>query len=157
MADHVWPQRTRIMIDKTYDAAQVEPRIANLWDEAGASRAGAGARPVEVLRLVAAATLTGARVTVSADAAACLPSSIGHVQVVTEDDAACLVRARRTADVRVRAIGEVPPTLVDDLVAGGVDVITGEVLATGRRELLPFVLEQAVSTTRHRFGHVAKS
>ncbi|WP_285295809.1 valine--tRNA ligase [Aureimonas altamirensis] len=33
------------MIDKTYDAAQVEPRIANLWDEAGASRAGAGARP----------------------------------------------------------------------------------------------------------------
>ena len=36
-----------------------------------------------------------------------------------------------------------------------VDVITGEVLATGRRELLPFVREQAVSTTRHRFGHVA--
>ena len=33
------------MIEKTYDAAQVEPRIANLWDEAGASRAGAGARP----------------------------------------------------------------------------------------------------------------
>ena len=48
-----------------------------------------------------------------------------------------------------------PARIVDDLVAGGVDVITGEVLATGRRELLPFVREQAVSTTRHRFGHVA--
>ena len=118
-------------------------------------RAGAGARPVEVLRLVAAATLTRARVVVSADPSLDLPASLGHVQVVTEDEAACLVRARATADERVRAIGEVPPTLVDDLVAGGVDVITGEVLATGRRELLPFVREQAVSTTRHRFGHVA--
>ncbi|MEW5421053.1 valine--tRNA ligase [Amorphus sp. 3PC139-8] len=32
------------MLDKTYDAAAVEPRIATLWDEAGAFRAGAGAR-----------------------------------------------------------------------------------------------------------------
>ncbi|MDQ0316430.1 valine--tRNA ligase [Amorphus orientalis] len=32
------------MLDKTYDAAAVEPRIANLWNDAGAFRAGAGAR-----------------------------------------------------------------------------------------------------------------
>ncbi|MGX1099147.1 valine--tRNA ligase [Amorphus sp. MBR-141] len=32
------------MLDKTFDAAAAEPRIANLWDEAGAFRAGAGAR-----------------------------------------------------------------------------------------------------------------
>ncbi|MBA4083711.1 MAG: aldehyde dehydrogenase [Kytococcus sp.] len=118
-------------------------------------RAGAQTRVVEVLRLVAAATLTGAHVLVSADTAAGLPSSIGHVQVVTETDAAHLARASRAADARVRAVGGVPATLVDELVAAGVDVITGEVLATGRRELLPFVREQAVSTTRHRFGHVA--
>ena len=119
-------------------------------------RAGAGTRVVDVLRLVAGATLTGAGVVVSADPGLRLPGSIGHVQVVGESDDAFLDRAAGTADARVRAVGEVPGSLVDDLVEAGVDVITGEVLATGRRELLPFVREQAVSTTRHRFGHVAK-
>ena len=33
------------MLDKTYDAAGVEPRIRAAWDRAGAFRAGAGARP----------------------------------------------------------------------------------------------------------------
>jgi valyl-tRNA synthetase len=33
------------MIDKTYDAAAVEPRIYKAWEEAGAFRAGANARP----------------------------------------------------------------------------------------------------------------
>ena len=119
-------------------------------------RAGAGTRVVDVLRLVAGATLTGAGVVVSADPGLRLPGSIGHVQVVGESDDAFLDRAAGTADARVRAVGEVPGSLVDDLVEAGVDVITGDVLATGRRELLPFVREQAVSTTRHRFGHVAK-
>ncbi len=31
------------MLDKTYDAAAVEPRITEMWEKAGASRAGAGA------------------------------------------------------------------------------------------------------------------
>ncbi|QOK23695.1 proline dehydrogenase family protein [Janibacter indicus] len=119
-------------------------------------RAGDGTRVVELLRLIAAATLTGAHVVVSAATGLDLPSSIGHVQVVREDDAALVARAGLSTDVRVRAIGAVAPSLVDELVAAGVDVITGEVLATGRREVLPFVPEQAVSTTRHRFGHVAE-
>lgn len=33
------------MLDKTYDSAAVEPRIAKLWDDADAFRAGAGAKP----------------------------------------------------------------------------------------------------------------
>ncbi len=33
------------MLDKTYDAASVEPRISALWEEAGAFKAGAGAKP----------------------------------------------------------------------------------------------------------------
>ena len=33
------------MLDKTYDAAAIEPRIAKKWDEADAFRAGAGAEP----------------------------------------------------------------------------------------------------------------
>ena len=119
-------------------------------------RAGAGTRLAELVRLVAAATLTGTRVLVSADAALDLPTSIGHVQVVTESDSAFVSRAGTLDGGRVRVVGTTSPPLVDDLVAQGADVITGEVLATGRRELLPFVREQAVSTTRHRFGHVAQ-
>src|SRR5258707_15265463 len=33
------------MLDKTYDAASVEPRIYDTWEKAGAFRAGAGAKP----------------------------------------------------------------------------------------------------------------
>lgn len=33
-------------------------------------------------------------------------------------------------------------------------LLTGEVLASGRRELLPFLREQVVSRTLHRFGHL---
>ena len=119
-------------------------------------RAGQGTRTVELVRLVAAATLTGAHTLVSAAPGLDLPTSIGHVQVVVEDDAACAARAERAVGGRVRLVGATSPEVVDDLVAHGVDVITGEVLATGRRELLPFLREQAVSTTRHRFGHVAR-
>src|SRR5690606_34676653 len=33
------------MLDKTYDAASLEPRIRDIWEQAGAFRAGAGAEP----------------------------------------------------------------------------------------------------------------
>jgi RHH-type proline utilization regulon transcriptional repressor/proline dehydrogenase/delta 1-pyrroline-5-carboxylate dehydrogenase len=36
-----------------------------------------------------------------------------------------------------------------------VNVLDGPVLASGRRELLTVVREQAVSRTLHRFGHVS--
>jgi valyl-tRNA synthetase len=32
------------MLDKTFDAASVEPRIAKIWDDADAFAAGAGAK-----------------------------------------------------------------------------------------------------------------
>jgi len=33
------------MLDKTYDAAAIEPRVSRAWEESGAFKAGAGARP----------------------------------------------------------------------------------------------------------------
>src|SRR6218665_107596 len=33
------------MLEKTYDSAAIEPRIAKMWEEADAFRAGAGAKP----------------------------------------------------------------------------------------------------------------
>ena len=40
-----FPDTVSVMLEKTFDAADVEPRIAALWDEAGAFKAGAGAKP----------------------------------------------------------------------------------------------------------------
>ncbi|NYG35568.1 bifunctional proline dehydrogenase/L-glutamate gamma-semialdehyde dehydrogenase [Janibacter alkaliphilus] len=121
-------------------------------------RAGADARPVEVVRLVAAAVLAATPVAVSADPSLRLPASLAHAVVSTEDEAAFVARAQRRVGggrVRLVGVGEQRGPLLDALAAVGVDAIDGEVLATGRRELLSVVREQAVSTTRHRFGHVA--
>ncbi|MEO7587184.1 MAG: bifunctional proline dehydrogenase/L-glutamate gamma-semialdehyde dehydrogenase [Arachnia sp.] len=54
---------------------------------------------------------------------------------------------------RVRGLGDARH-LHDALAGAGVDVSTGPVLATGRRELLTVLREQSVSRTLHRFGHV---
>ncbi len=36
------------MLEKTYDAAAVEPKIAERWEEAGAFKAGAGSKPAPI-------------------------------------------------------------------------------------------------------------
>jgi len=67
--------------------------------------------------------------------------------------------ARRIADGsvhgRVRVIGSAPElrAAAADRV-GEVTVLDGPVLAAGERELLTVLREQAVSRTRHRFGHI---
>jgi RHH-type proline utilization regulon transcriptional repressor/proline dehydrogenase/delta 1-pyrroline-5-carboxylate dehydrogenase len=55
---------------------------------------------------------------------------------------------------RVRVIGDEAATLPATLVTEPVTVIAPPVLATGRRELLTLLREQAVSRTLHRFGHL---
>ena len=115
-------------------------------------RAAADARPVEVLRLVAGAVLTGTRVRVSADPAVGLPGSLGHVAVVAEG-AAPFAQGLTLPDCRVRLVGR-DDTLRDELVGRAVSVIDGPVLANGRRELLTLLREQAISRTLHRFGHL---
>ena len=59
---------------------------------------------------------------------------------------------------RIRVIGEEGAEIAEALGAtSAVTVLTGPVLATGRRELLTFLREQAISRTRHRYGHVDAS
>mgnify|MGYP007121286025 CR=1 FL=1 len=50
---------------------------------------------------------------------------------------------------RVRVIGAAPESLYGDIATA---VLDGPVLADGRRELLPYLHEQAISATLHRFG-----
>ncbi len=133
-----------------------------------------GCRVVEVLRLILAATLTGAGLRISLDrqTSAYLkglrgrdgevdPECLAALRVlaswveVAEDDESFVARVGRgEVSGRIRLVGP-DDTRAGILDASGVAVVRGPVLATGRRELLVFLREQAISWTRHRFGHVA--
>lgn len=123
-------------------------------------RAVAGASAVDVERVLAAAARTGAPVEVSL--AAALPSA---PSAVVEDDDAWLARAAgapASSLTRVRLIGPAgaregaaaAATALAEATGGRPDLAVwhGQVTASGRLELLPFLHEQAVSATAHRFG-----
>ncbi len=98
-------------------------------------RVGAGAREREVARVQHAAATAGVPVTVHRGA--------GFEEQV----------ARGEVTGRVRVVGAAPGLRA--AAAGlGVTVLDAPVVASGERELLSVVREQAVSTTRHRFGHL---
>jgi len=56
--------------------------------------------------------------------------------------------------VRVRVVGSAPDELYEAAADSGSVILDQDILAEGRRELLPMLLEQAVSTTEHRFGYI---
>lgn len=104
-------------------------------------RVGAGATDVEVQRVLAAAARAGVAATV-----------VG--QEVTDEAFAESV-ADGVVTGRIRVVGEAPG--LRDAAAsrlGSVTVLDGPVLASGRRELLTMLREQAVSRTMHRYGHL---
>ena len=127
-----------------------------------------GARPVELLRVVVAADAAGVPVEVSLD-----PVTSASLKVLrgpaahpglrrlsrhvtrAESDADFLQHVHDTGVSRVRVVGQGPTadTLVAELWPQ-VAVVCGPVLATGRRELLGVLREQAMSRTLHRFGHL---
>ncbi|TXR56828.1 proline dehydrogenase family protein [Quadrisphaera setariae] len=123
-------------------------------------RAVPGASPVDVERVLAAAARTGAPVEVSLAAPLpCAPTA------VVEDDDAWLARAAAAPSsslTRVRLIGPAgaregaaaAASALAGATGGRPDLAVwhGQVTASGRLELLPFLREQAVSATAHRFG-----
>ncbi|WP_149204829.1 proline dehydrogenase family protein [Actinotalea subterranea] len=106
-------------------------------------RVGPDARERDVARVRLAASRAGVPVTVSGAA--------------EETDAAFVRRVRDGAVTgRIRAVGTcagLRAAAAERL--GEVTVLDGPVLASGRRELLTVLREQAVSRTRHRFGHLS--
>ncbi|GAB97004.1 proline dehydrogenase/delta-1-pyrroline-5-carboxylate dehydrogenase [Kineosphaera limosa NBRC 100340] len=132
------------------------------------------ARIAHTLRVVLAGLAAGAPVRISLDPAtsAELKALDGRGEEVSaglralaayvdraETDEDFLVRVER-GDVtgRVRLIGSNPrlaAALEEEAAGGGITLLAQEVLATGRRELLTVVREQAISRTRHRFGHMS--
>ncbi len=119
-----------------------------------------------LLRVLAAATLVRGRFDVSAPAQ--LPRSLREVlneigaPIAVESDAEWLQRVAESGAAvdsdaapveRIRMIGG-DPAAVARALGDRIDVAvySGQVTASGRVELLPFVKEQAISITNHRFG-----
>jgi RHH-type proline utilization regulon transcriptional repressor/proline dehydrogenase/delta 1-pyrroline-5-carboxylate dehydrogenase len=119
-----------------------------------------GAELPALLRVMAAATVARSPFAVSTPMA--LPRGMHHllhgreIDITVETDAQWLARVRGggVAAHRIRLIGGDPVALAEAL--GGapdVAVYSNPVTASGRIELLPFVHEQAISITNHRFGN----
>ncbi len=128
-----------------------------------------GVRRAELLRVVLAAETTGTDLRISLD-----PQTSAELKALAkqsvEVDAALRELARRVdrseptgsflARVergeiagRLRVLGDAPG-LLRELAAEDITLIDDPVLATGRRELLPLLREQAISRTMHRFGQM---
>ncbi|WP_345545768.1 bifunctional proline dehydrogenase/L-glutamate gamma-semialdehyde dehydrogenase [Microbacterium jejuense] len=143
-----------------------------------ALRATADASWQAVLRVVVAGLRAGSRLTLSAPVG--LPAAVrrvlaeGDVAVYVESDEQWLQRITADEDLltavadeeqaprpdRVRLIGAAESvaalhTLVSQAVGGDPDlaVYDNEVTTAGRLELLPFLHEQSVTITAHRFGN----
>ncbi|WP_338403977.1 proline dehydrogenase family protein [Cellulosimicrobium arenosum] len=118
-------------------------------------RVGADALPVEVERVLHAARTAGVpTIVVPAPGA---PGTPGRWTGTDDAQLAADVAAGRVRG-RVRVIGSAPG--LREAAAervGEVTVLDHPVVASGRRELLTVLAEQAVSRTRHRYGHVRAS
>lgn len=134
-------------------------------------RAAEGAAPADLVRVLLAATRAGSPVAVSA--AAPLPASLLGLldsgasglrvtAVVIEPDTEFAGRMAVERPARIRVIapeGANDPHATGRALLEAVDgapdvaVWSGPVTASGRVELLPFLREQALSITAHRFGN----
>ncbi|MCL0121310.1 proline dehydrogenase family protein [Corynebacterium pygosceleis] len=117
-------------------------------------RIGNGTPVRDLLRMKLASRITGTDIDVSATAATAaeLGALGAGIRAVSDGDFATEIASARS--VRVRALGEVPENLYRAAAESGSVILDQPVLADGRRELLPFLLEQAISTTEHRFGYI---
>ncbi|MFJ4223037.1 proline dehydrogenase family protein [Microbacterium sp. NPDC089695] len=130
-----------------------------------AIRATADAGWQELLRVVVAAVRAGAGFTLSTPVG--LPSSVRHALgelgavVFMETDEEWIARMRSPEHpARVRLVGQRPAVAaLHGALASALDgdpdlaVYDGEVTSAGRIELLPFVHEQAIAITAHRYGN----
>ncbi|WP_407316810.1 bifunctional proline dehydrogenase/L-glutamate gamma-semialdehyde dehydrogenase [Isoptericola halotolerans] len=115
-------------------------------------RVGDDALPVEVRRVLAAARRAGVRTVVVPEADS--GWGVPHEEPVSHAQFAAAVADGRVTG-RIRVVGSAPG--LREAAAGrvgDVTVLDGPVLAAGRRELLTVLREQAVSRTKHRYGHL---
>ena len=115
------------------------------------------ASPVEVVRVVLAGLAAGAPLTVSAPADWSVEARTAFVAagipVREESETEWHATARTLRDARIRLVGASASSLLE-AIDGRPDVAVYDnpVTEAGRIEQLPFLREQAISITAHRFG-----
>ncbi|MBV0893906.1 bifunctional proline dehydrogenase/L-glutamate gamma-semialdehyde dehydrogenase [Microbacterium sp. NC79] len=156
---HAWQHEFGVARDRSGLTAErnvfrYRPRLVHV-------RLSEGEPLVSLVRVLSAAKRVGATVTVSS--AIAVPRHIaqaaGHIlgEATVEDDVTFATRMGAAAPdhmgTRIRLIGGTT-RLVAEATNGSPDVAiyAGAVTESGRIEMLPFVQEQAVSVTAHRFG-----
>ncbi|MEO6826464.1 MAG: bifunctional proline dehydrogenase/L-glutamate gamma-semialdehyde dehydrogenase [Microbacteriaceae bacterium] len=117
-----------------------------------------GAPRAELVRIVAAGIRAGAPIQISTatEPPSPLLAALHSVAtaVVVESDADWCTRARSTTASRIRLIGGDAAALSRALDGSPDIAVYGDpVTSAGRIELLPFLREQAISITAHRFGN----
>jgi RHH-type proline utilization regulon transcriptional repressor/proline dehydrogenase/delta 1-pyrroline-5-carboxylate dehydrogenase len=149
-------------LSRDVSALEVERNVFRYRPAAVTIRLSEGEPLGHLVRLIAAGSLAGAELTISS--AQPLPTALvesfsepiptANVRaIVIETDAAWLARAPQLTG-RVRLVGGDPLALAT-AVGGNSDVAiySAPVTTEGRVELLPFLREQSVSITAHRFGN----
>ena len=115
-------------------------------------RVGDGADLRDVRRVARAAALAspGIAVTFALPPDAVLVNELTEsgLVVTVEDDDAWVARITGERFARVRALGDIPPAAR----RASVTIFDDPATASGRLELFPFLREQAISMTAHRFG-----
>ncbi|APT83513.1 proline dehydrogenase family protein [Corynebacterium ammoniagenes] len=115
-------------------------------------RVNSGYQLRDVVRQKLAALITGAEIRMSAPADIAAELSDAGIAVISQDTAEFAAEVAHAESARIRALGEVEPEVYEAAVKSNSVVLAQPVLADGRRELLPYLLEQAVTVTMHRFG-----
>lgn len=106
----------------------------------------------DLLRLRIAALRTGTDLDVSAGQRIARHLKSLEIPVREISDDAYDVEIADATATRIRTLGDVDTSLREAAVDSSSVILDEPVLADGRRELLHFLLEQAVSVTMHRFG-----
>lgn len=138
-----------------YRPAEVVLRLAEGGDLADLARVlCAGVRARAKLLISTAAPLPAGLLPLVDDGTPLGRSPLGILGVKVETDAAFLVRSAEGLPARIRLVGGDASALATAL-RGSPDVAVwaGPVTGAGRIEMLPFLREQAVSITAHRFGN----
>ncbi len=156
-ADDARAWRTEFGVARDVSGLVVERNLLRYLPARVCVRLGENGRPGDLVRVLGAAARAGARVEVSSALAipcAVLSAVEGVVdRSVIENDGEWLDRISSAGPMRVRMIGGDPHALTERL-GTRCDLVLWDhpVTESGRVEMLPFLREQSVSITAHRFG-----
>ncbi len=138
-------------IEKDVSGLDVERNVFRYVATPVTVRFGANGRLVELVRVLIAADRVGATVLVSS--AVPLPTELA-ADVRVESHEEWLAEITRVQPERIRLISSDPRSLAE-AINGNPDVAiySNPVTPSGRLEALPFLREQTISITTHRFGN----